>query len=65
MRRKDGGRTSIPWWGVATAVLLSISLALALFGGRTLEAIIVGAILVPLLALLGTWLYASNRQRPS
>jgi hypothetical protein len=60
-----GGRTSIPWWSVATVVLLSIGLALAVLGGRTLEAIIIGVLLVPLLALLGNWLYWSSRKAPS
>jgi hypothetical protein len=53
----------IPWWSVATVVVLSIALTLAVLGGRTVEAVIVGAILVPTLALLGVWLTSIAGQR--
>jgi hypothetical protein len=51
----------VPWWPLATAVLLVTAFAIALGAGRTIDAVIVGVLLVPTLALLGLWLLARKR----
>jgi hypothetical protein len=43
--------------------LLSVALALGVSGGRTIEAVIIGVLLVPLLTLLGFWVYSLRRER--
>lgn len=43
-----------------TLVLLSIALALAAVSGRPVEAVIIAALLLPILALLGAWVYVAR-----
>jgi ABC-type proline/glycine betaine transport system permease subunit len=42
----------IPWWRVATAALLGIALGIAIANGRMWDALVVGVLLVPAIALL-------------
>ena len=51
----------IPWRRIATAVLLTAALAIAAAAGRVIEAIIIGVLLLPSLALVGIW----RRGRPA
>jgi hypothetical protein len=51
----------IPCWPVAAVVSLSAALALAVADGRTGDAIIVGVILLPPLALIALWAAAWRR----
>jgi hypothetical protein len=55
----------LPWWRLATLVLLIGALVLAIANGRTIEAVIIGVLLVPTLVVLGVWVYfwASPTQR--
>jgi len=51
----------IPWWNLATTALLAVALAFAIRADRTIEAFVVGALMLPSLFLLGAWLYARAR----
>jgi choline-glycine betaine transporter len=51
----------VPWWPLATAILLITALSIAVSSGRTIEAVIVGVLAVPTLAFLGLWLVAWKR----
>jgi len=53
----------IPWWRIATAVLLSAALGDISMAGRVIEAIIVGVLLIPSIALVGLWLVAWQRDQ--
>jgi choline-glycine betaine transporter len=55
----------LPWWRLATLALLIGALVLAIANGRTIEAVIIGVLLVPTLVVLGVWVYyrASPTQR--
>jgi len=48
----------IPWWRLATAVLLSVALAISADAGRLIESVIIAVLLVPLLAFFGIWIIA-------
>ena len=54
---------SAPWWQLATIVLLSVALTIAVMSGRTIEAVIIGILVVPALVIVGTWLVTSIRER--
>jgi hypothetical protein len=51
----------VPWWPLATAVLLITALSIAVSSGRTIEAVIIGVFVVPTLAFLGLWSFAWKR----
>lgn len=42
----------IPWWRIATAVLLSAALVISGAAGRVIEAIIIGVLLLASIALI-------------
>jgi hypothetical protein len=46
----------IPWWSLASAVLLIAAFAIAVSASRGVEAVIIGAFAVPTLVLLCFWL---------
>jgi choline-glycine betaine transporter len=54
----------IPWWPLATTLLLAGALALSVAAGRTVDSIIIGVLLVPSLAFLVVWLIAWRRGPP-
>jgi hypothetical protein len=54
-----------PWWRLATLILLSVALAIALSQGRTIEAVIIGILIVPTLLLVGAWIYVWIGELPS
>jgi hypothetical protein len=53
----------IPWWRIATALLLAAALAISAAAGRVIEAIIIGVLLLPSLVLVGLWFIAWRRNR--
>jgi hypothetical protein len=53
----------IPWWPLAAAVSLATAVALAAAYGRIIEAIIIGVILGPPLALIALWAIAWRRDQ--
>ena len=53
----------IPWWRFATTLLLAAALALSAAVGRVIEAIIIGVVLLPSLALVGLWFVAWRRDQ--
>jgi len=54
-----------PWWRLATLILLSVALAIAVSQGRTIEAVIIGILIVPTLLLVGAWIYVWIGELPS
>jgi hypothetical protein len=42
----------IPWWRIATAALLGIALGIAIANGRMWDALVIGVLLVPAIALV-------------
>lgn len=50
-------RFPIPWWRLATVVLLSIALGIAIANGRTWDAVVIAVLIVPVLVLVAASLY--------
>lgn len=48
---------SVPWWQLATLTLLVVAFILSVSAGHTIEAVIVGVLVVPSLVLVGAWIY--------
>jgi hypothetical protein len=55
-------RLPVPWWRVATFVLLMVALAIAVSKGTTLGAVIVELLAIPSAIFLTVWLYAYLRR---
>ena len=51
----------VPWARLVTAVLLITAFAIALRVGHTIEAVIVGIVTIPTLALIVLWLVGRRR----
>jgi hypothetical protein len=47
----------LPLWRLATFLLLSVALAISVANGRTIDAVIIGALLALTLVALGIWIY--------
>lgn len=47
----------IPWWRIATLALLGIALGIALANNHTWDAVIIGVLLAPGIALVGLAFY--------
>jgi choline-glycine betaine transporter len=47
--------SAAPWWRIATLTLLLVALGLAISSGRTIEAVIIGLLMIPSLVLVGAW----------
>jgi hypothetical protein len=60
-RRDDA--LAVPWWQIAAATLLAIGLVIAIVAGRTVEAVIIAFLLVPVLFLLAVWAYSVRAGR--
>jgi choline-glycine betaine transporter len=58
---------SVPWWRIATLALLVAAFIVSVSSGRTIEAVIIGFLALPTLALLlvGAWIYERAPRRPS
>jgi hypothetical protein len=52
----------IPWWRIATTLLLAAALVIAVAAGRLVDSIIIGVLLVPL--LVGAWFLAWRHDPP-
>lgn len=48
---------SVPWWRLATLTLLVVAFILSVSSGHTIDAVIVGLLMVPSLVLVGAWIY--------
>jgi hypothetical protein len=53
----------IPWWRLATVVLLGIALGIAVANGRTWDAVIVAVLIIPALAMTAAAIYFRVRGR--
>jgi choline-glycine betaine transporter len=51
----------IPWWRVATVILLLVALGISVSAGRTIEALIIAVLTIPSLVLLVLSLVAWRR----
>jgi hypothetical protein len=56
-----GVASNVPWWRLATTLLLVVGLAIAAAAGRTVDAVIAGILLVPSLAVSLMWVVAVRR----
>jgi hypothetical protein len=45
-------KVPIPWWRIATAALLGIAHGIAIANGRMWDALVIGVLLVPAIALV-------------
>jgi hypothetical protein len=61
--RQMAARRSTPWWRIATLALLLVALVIAVSSGRTIEAVVIGVLMIPALTLLGAWIYGLRRRR--
>jgi hypothetical protein len=52
----------VPWWRLATVVLLSTGVAIAVVNGHVAEAAIIAILLLPSVAFLAAWVYAARRR---
>ena len=62
MRDVRRQRSLTPWWPVATVLLLSGAVVIAVRAGRVIEAIIAAILLAPSLAILIAWIVAWRRE---
>jgi hypothetical protein len=53
----------VPWWRITTLTVLVVAFIVAVFSGRTIEAVIVGLLMLPTLVLLGAWIYERRHRR--
>jgi hypothetical protein len=51
----------IPWWRLASAVLLTAAFAISVTAGRVIESIIIAILLLPTFAFLVLWIVAWRR----
>jgi hypothetical protein len=54
---------SIPWWRIATFTLLIAAFIISLSAGRTIEAVVIGVLIVPSTVFIGAWIYESRHHR--
>jgi hypothetical protein len=55
-------RTSIPWWPIATATLLTAALVLSATAGRVVPPIVIAILLAPTLVFLAFYIWAWRRR---
>lgn len=53
----------VPWWRITTLTLLVVAFIIAVSSGRTIEAAIVGLLMLPTLVLLGAWIYERRNRK--
>jgi hypothetical protein len=53
----------IPWWRIATTVLLAIALANSVVAGRVIESVIIGVLLAPSVGFVVVWVVLWKKDR--
>ena len=52
---------SLPWWRIATLAILLLALIISVSAGRTIDAVVIGILMIPTMVLVGLWIYGSMK----